>query len=447
MYTFLDLSKRSRSIIAILGLMLFFAPKINIISLSVYEGAGIRVDDLLLFGLFGLVALLPFAAGNFRISRFEIVFLGLLCVFFLSYLLNAVFDRGSAWYVVRHLEYFMFFYVGVAIGDSDKLMKVFFWWVGINFAIMTLQSLGLIGGMADGAYHAQLPRATGLTNGAYEGSMVVALTFALYCGLHGGKSLTGLVAMFLVSAAVVLMSAARMPMLVILLVFALALWQRHVVWRLALIGGTAAAVLAVIAAGGIASSSSKTEFEDQGIETRVLSLMREDTISVALRMVDIVRYDTGQFTNADAKIMRDKAKTYESTEADLSLLRRLGKWTYAAKTFVHQAPVFWALGLGPGVWGNALDGGLLRILTECGLIGLALFLALYLVRPRMPAFDPSRLVFLAFFIGNIAIDYYLSYKVMACILMIVGAVAAELCGRISKERDAGGMAVLPGTAS
>ncbi len=69
--------------------------------------------------------------------------------------------------------------------------------------------------------------------------------------------------------------------------------------------------------------------------------------------------------------------------------------------------------------GNALDGGLLRILIEFGLVGLALFF-LFLSKIVKKLASVEFVVVATFLLGNLFIDYYLSYKVTSVFFLILG---------------------------
>ena len=65
-----------------------------------------------------------------------------------------------------------------------------------------------------------------------------------------------------------------------------------------------------------------------------------------------------------------------SENYDMSWWIRIHKWLFYTKIFVLN-PECYLQGLGPGFCGAALDGGILRIIVEYGLIGSLLFWAFF----------------------------------------------------------------------
>jgi hypothetical protein len=103
--------------------------------------------------------------------------------------------------------------------------------------------------------------------------------------------------------------------------------------------------------------------------------------------------------------------------ADLSWLMRVTKWTYSLKLWLNS-PTALFLGVGPGTWGIALDGGILRLITETGLIGTLLF-GLFLKKCTSVNYC-VKAVIIALIINMVMIDIHIAYKSMALIFMIVG---------------------------
>ncbi|MDZ1585307.1 hypothetical protein M2Y02_22055, partial [Klebsiella pneumoniae] len=85
---------------------------------------------------------------------------------------------------------------------------------------------------------------------------------------------------------------------------------------------------------------------------------------------------------------------------------------------ITSHPMYWMIGVGAGSFGNALDGGWLRITTETGIIGLLLFV-MFLMRVKRLSPTMSLCV-IAFCINMLMIDIYMSYKVMSMMLLLAG---------------------------
>jgi hypothetical protein len=96
---------------------------------------------------------------------------------------------------------------------------------------------------------------------------------------------------------------------------------------------------------------------------------------------------------------------------------RIHKWIYALKIYFDH-PESYLQGIGPGFAFAALDGGLLRILTENGLIGAFLywmFFASIYHQSKQLAW-----MVLVFVINMIFFDVYLAYKPMILLFFVSG---------------------------
>ena len=82
-------------------------------------------------------------------------------------------------------------------------------------------------------------------------------------------------------------------------------------------------------------------------------------------------------------------------------------------------PECYRQGVGPGFAWSALDGGLIRILTEYGLIGVLvifwrLFSLLYKINPQL------KWMIIAFLMNMIFFDAYLAYKSTSFLFFVAG---------------------------
>jgi hypothetical protein len=107
-----------------------------------------------------------------------------------------------------------------------------------------------------------------------------------------------------------------------------------------------------------------------------------------------------------------------SQDYDVSWWIRIHKWLFALKLYLNH-PECLLQGIGPGSCGAALDGGMLRIIVENGLIGAFLyrtfFCSLYRLNPQ------AKWIVVAFAFNMIFFDAYLSYKAMSLLLFICGS--------------------------
>jgi len=438
MYSFMKINNKLLSIVFIACICLLFSPKFNIISISAYEGAGIRIDDFILFAGFILLILSALVSREFKVTKFEVAFYSFVSAMIISYLFNNYQSRGSILYVLRFLEYVIFFYAGATCQSIQRLLKYLIWWACINAFISILQTIGFIGGMENGVAVSSLVRATGLTNNATETGMVALLIFVFHASMHQPnnviKYVLNVTLVFAISFTSIGLSGSRFPLalLVLFYIFSLMKSSRIIFITFGLI--VAISIPTIVGVVTLQDFESKdTVGANQDILSRVETLLNPGSMDVVIKLSNKINYEKYNFSNADVIRARKDNKSLLEGGADLSLLIRLTKWVYAAKSYYHQGPFYWIVGVGPGVWYNALDGGLLRILTETGIIGLLAFLSLYIFRPKYKKFDPARPMILVFYLGNIFIDHYLFYKVMSCFLLMLGAIAFESWRR--KEED------------
>jgi len=131
-------------------LPLLFLPKVNLITFGGGETAGVRVDDILLFGFsfFFLFAALSLRKKLIPLEKLMIAITGLSLVSFafnrFLFALGEIDVNSSIFYALRPLEYFLFFYVGQMVYGRlglNFLIALFLSW---NALIMALQWLGAI---------------------------------------------------------------------------------------------------------------------------------------------------------------------------------------------------------------------------------------------------------------------------------------------------------------
>jgi hypothetical protein len=107
----------------------------------------------------------------------------------------------------------------------------------------------------------------------------------------------------------------------------------------------------------------------------------------------------------------------QASNYDISWWLRIHKWLFMSKSYLNH-PECYLQGLGPGYAGAALDGGLLRILTEYGLIGSFLFWKFFACLYRLNA--QTKWMIIAFLINMIFFDAYLAYKTMSFLFFTCG---------------------------
>lgn len=416
--------KRFCLLILLFTIPLLFLPKINLIKMGAEsETAGIRIDDIVLFFL----AIL-FMWGHFLLDKKLYKIEGwvfLLTLFSLgSFFINKLLVsteilevHAKIFYAVRLLEYFLFFYIGALAAQffpKNQIIRAFFLW---NFFLIVLQKLNLIGGVTIDGYASNVSnRAQGVASFPSEMGLLLNLLFCylIYDQECQSKILqifplairhllkkVYLYWMFALFGILVIFTGNRISMLALLVCFLFKL-KEEFDWKsitsLILISFVTAGLLA-----GVIHVIAQTEAVYQ--RSADLFTWRNFTlIGEVWNRIDLSKDPVGN----EAIALEDY---------DVSWWLRIHKWMFALKTYVIH-PECYLQGIGPGFAWSALDGGLLRILTEYGLIGCfifwKLFATLYKINPQL------KWMVIAFLINMIFFDAYLAYKTMSLLFFAAG---------------------------
>lgn len=389
---------------------LLFIPKINLLTFSADETAGLRIDDLILLCLTplifwaGIVTRRPLSAIEKRIGA---LLLFSLLSFGINRLLVAeelLFVDAKLTYALRIFEYFLFFYVGSTLASPKKLTPFLYAFLGLNAVLMIAQKFGLAGQFSNYGYIREYSgRVMGVASFPSEMGAVLNLLFA-YLLFIDARRFTGprLAALVLLFGPLTVMTGSRSALMAMLILFSakclMLLRQRS--------GKTTVIALfsLSIALFGVAAWNS------QEIKERSSALFSKKNVELATRVwqaVDTHYNPTGS-----------EAVRYKSLENDKSWWVRIHKWCYASKLFLEH-PECYLQGIGPGFATAGLDGGLLRIAVEYGLVGAALFFSFFSriasVSIRLKWMIAALLINMLFF------DAYLAYKPMSFLFLAAGA--------------------------
>lgn len=402
-----------RRVILILGLPLLFLPKFNIVEV-VKDSAGLRIDDVILLLLVPLIALAVAIRRRPAVSRAELAFVVMIAVFLVSNAFNLVlYGYSNPLYAARIAEYFLFYYIGAYCGPA--LAPLCYALVGVNGIVMVLQAFDIVGGFySEGYGESASSRPIGLTGGPWEIGAMINIVFAMF--LYHGKRNHWL--LFVPTFALLLLSGARSPALIHLLILAVFLFRRSrrkgvLLFRGALVAAVGVAALLVIP--NKVTERSKYLFTAENVKFAQLIYERTELLP--------------QFTSFES--LGGVAEDTRDEESDRSWILRVTKWMYAYKQW-STTPSAWVIGLGPGMWGPSLDGGWLRLLTETGVIGVTAFVLFF---NTLCTTALLRAVRLCLYLNMAFIDIYLSYKTMALIFLIAGAtVGAARVAEASRPR-------------
>lgn len=378
---------------------LFFLPKLNLISFK-NETAGIRIDDFVLLFVAALLVNGWILKKGFAIDRVALIGLGVVATFCASNLLNA--GHSSILYSLRLLEYLLFFWAGVALAksghDFTRLVKTL---IGVNCALIFLQSAELIGGFSADGYEAVLGRPFGLCNHPAEMGALLNLLFAALVFGQPVKfwnwNLLVLACVFITGSRSALLTHC---LLTLVYVYQHSENKMKFALRSATVTGLLLTVLTIIP--NPTSQRSGDTFSSQNLEAfnSVYEKLPNDKVF------------TGFAEGGDV----DEAPE----NVDASWYARGFKWAHVIKVLLNASWINWIFGIGPGAVGPSLDGGWLRLFAEAGIVGAFSFVLLlrHIARLSMAC---AMAVF-ALSVNMLMIDSHIAYKVMAFLFLMAGYV-------------------------
>lgn len=418
--------RKSSLLILLFCLPLLFLPKINILSLSETETAGLRIDDFILCGLF-LVLIWSHLSLRKRFHRIEVYLLGIVAFSIFSFLSNRILVEmgilhinSKIFYCLRILEYFLFFYIGAMAAQFFKahtILTAFFVW---NLLLMVLQKVGILGEFSSSSgYNAM---------GSYRVSGISSFPSEM------GALLNFIFCYYLFSEERIHAVPKRLPSyLQKILNDLFDYWLFFLLAFLTIITGSRIAVLALIVPFLF---KIKQKFSLRSLHTLPIAIcfllamtgityyFIMETESIAVRSQGLLSWNNIHFIeeiwNAQditSSVTEESATSFSENSYDLSWWMRLHKWCFITKVFCYN-PECYLQGLGPGCAWFALDGGLLRILVENGLIGFFLYCQFFLIIARRSV--QLRWMTVVFLINMIFFDTYLAYKVMSLLFLMTG---------------------------
>lgn len=382
----------------ILVYILFLIPKVNLITIGGFY-AGIRADDVIILFI-GMCFFSNFLyTKKINIERTFATFIFIMLVG--SVVCGMLFSQGSILFPLRFIEYSIFFYLGRYLyNDSSErlsnLIGAVFW---VNVAISVLQVVGVVGGFTVMGYKPNVSdRIIGMTSGPWELGVLMNFTSAFYL-IYGKNSLKRYIP-YVLASVIILLTGSRMSFvaqLVIIAVFIIKQGSFIQFLKKALIAVPLVFAMFIYVENSSVSSRSENLFNSDNI-TSLASLYEQTNVT---------------YGNPDWHMV----DTMAGDDVDLSWAMRVMKWLYAIKLFFKN-PIFFVTGVGAGTFGNALDGGWLRLLLECGVFGFYAFLVFL---KKVKNSSPMMLLFtIALGVNMLMIDVYMSYKIMTLYLFFAG---------------------------
>lgn len=385
------------------------------------------MDDFVLFLLCLIIFWAHFALKE-TMGKIERLVFAIVGFSFLSFFINRILVQeeflhvgASIFYCVRIAEYFIFFYIGalsIQFFKTSSVITFFFIW---NAVLMVLQKGDLIGQFALGSYlESASGRVVGIASFPSEAGMLLDLVF---CYLVFSKRVknrflqlpadvsqfftqTYVYWLFLICSTLVIITGSRIAIIALVVTFLCRIRQDLKNGSI----GTWLYGFGFVAAGAVLTVVMIQNTESVAVRSAgLLSFKNLQIIEVVWNNIDLSYDPIGQ-----------EAVKYDAY--DLSWWLRIHKWIYAFKIY-YLHPECWLQGIGPGFAMAALDGGWLRLLTEYGLIGLALFIRLFTEIGRQSA--PLKWMIIAFAINMIFFDVYLAYKPMSLLFFVSGSTWAQ----------------------
>lgn len=411
-------------VLLLITLPLLFLPKINLLALDPGETAGLRVDDLILF-LFGSFLMGFHGLSHQRLFKIESWVLLITALSLISFLTNRLFVSlgflhmdAKIFYVVRLMEYFMFFYIGAIASRHMKgavIIRAFFL---LNLFLMALQKLSLAGGILATGYHADVSvRVQGIASFPSEMGLLLNLLFCymiyddsgpskflnLFHSPHVKYLLRKIYpyAMFCLFGVFVIFTGNRISILALIICFLFRL-KSEFSFRSAVSWSMLTFLIPLVIAG-----TAFIILQTAGVYERSFDLFswkNFELIEIVWDKIDLTKAPLGN-------------EIISSEHYDMSWWIRIQKWLFAIKCYLMN-PECYLQGLGPGFCGAALDGGILRIVVEYGVIGSVLFWKFFASLYRLNV--QTKWMVIAFAINMIFFDAYLAYKTMSLLLFSCG---------------------------
>lgn len=372
--------------------------------------SGIRPDDLLI--LIAFVVLL--VRGDLRRVTRSLPFklyLGFVVINVVSAVWNSVVGRVSplisVFFVVRLLQYMIFYYLGFAIARSGRrIAPLMTAYLVVLAVVVPLQMFGLI--PVPGAFAGIVSRAVGNTNGPYELAVVAAFLLC-FLGYQLEGPLKGLTAF-----ALIILSASRITFAATVLSGARVMVQgtrsrlrlAATIVMLLVVGGFGFAGYSVLAGNSgpkieIFSRLSTAASVIQGSEIAAVY----DTVPVYHSSSD---YIDGEFADAVTESV-----AAEGDKGEVSGAIRVLRWATLIKSTLAGVDTT-LIGLGPSFGSAAVDGYFVRVFIETGVLGLVAFLAfaVALLRERKTSSWAFREYVFILLASCCFIDIGVSYKPM-----------------------------------
>jgi len=403
----LPASKSTAAIMAGIGFFLVLLPKINLVSVE-NQSAGLRIDDFVISLLFaGVIGAILQHRTLPTYSRAANMYL-LFCIYSLCATSFDIYfyGYGNILYPIRLIEYFIFFIVGYNCSHKKQIAGFLTFFLCLNILVSTLQLKGIIGGFGSEGFSSEASdRPFGTTGGPWELAAIANLAFVFFAfESRDSKKIQNLLIGFLATTFIIIITKSRIALLAHVVAVIMLLRHR---------GNSLASIL--IPLFFVAT------FSYLVILFNILGGVGERSESL-FSLTNLYAFqDMYEKLGSVGKVI-NFPDIQQLSDADTSWLIRVAKWAFAFK-FWASSWLYILIGVGAGAWGVALDGGLLRLFTENGIIGGILYFAF--MRSAVKQGSVSFALTVMLFINMLMIDIYIAYKFMATLLILLGYTARE----------------------
>lgn len=432
---------KSSLIFVIFSLSLIFLPKINLINFAGRETAGIRIDDLFLL-FFSFFLFWGHISAKHQLSSIEKKLFVILIFSFFSFFLNRflvgmglLHVDANILYVLRIFEYFIFYYAGFYTFRHFNLYKIIACYFVFNLILIFFQKAGLIGYWGIYGYKSTCTyRCAGIASFPSEMGMLLNMFFSfvlfekekfekilrnffcnhtfLYLILNKIYSLF----FFILFAFLIFLNGSRIAFVAFIITYLFYLIKKSKVKTITII-----AFFIFFSSSFIYVLNSKASQQLILIE-RSQKLFSKSNLELIEKVWDKIDVRYVPIGNEIVK--------QDLENEDTSWWIRIHKWLYGLKIY-YLHPELYLFGIGPGFAMAGLDGGLLRIFIEYGVLGFFLFfLFFYDIAKQSITLCAWILVFI---INMLFFDVYLAYKPMSLMFLLTGYTYAERLFIFSKS--------------
>lgn len=371
---------------------LLFGVKINLVE---FGGSGIRLDDVVFILSLPVLIL---AISEFSVSRKFVLFCGFLLFSLLSLILGAFHARISLlegmFYWFRNIQYLTFFLLGLLLVGQMSMARVLRAYTLYLMVVLTLQYLGLF---PTYSLFVGSGRAVANTGGPYE--LAVIASFLAFFFWYQARSWFYLIC----SLVILVLTQSRITLFAfVIIMFALGLKARG----------------RIVALGGVLAFALLFSFVDLAVLDRFAGLFDHKTLDSFTDLLSgiptfsaTLDYREWAFSSFIATLPVD---------GDISTIIRFSRQVSLVNSTLACGTECVLFGLGPSFASSAVDGNIIRLFVEYGVVGTVLFL---LGAFRVAKATGNRTVISYFFLLVItacAIDILVSSKAMSLFWFLCG---------------------------